>query len=239
MRRLHPFYFVVRNERERVEFLEAGIELPQGKLMESGGEFISLDIADDDPRFENLCRIFRKRLEQKAAELKASSDIESQPKLSNSSQTVEDILGFEGKSRPDSLVGAFEEAIRQKAERNDKKSLTDTERVVLAVEALEREVNNGGYDQFFTNSSREFALVIVDSLRRIGCNKAASITERAVKALGVSDLTMAAIDEAMAVDDEQRLKKFTRCDEAYYKNTEPITDRLFAFIKTNKSEIRL
>src|SRR5437588_104082 len=59
-------------------------------------------------------------------------------------------------------------------------------------------------------------------LRRIGCKKAASITQKAIKALGVSDLTVQAIDTVMATDDEQGLKKFAQCDDAYYKNAEPI-----------------
>ena len=80
---------------------------------------------------------------------------------------------------------------------------------------------------------------IVDSLRRIGCKKAASITQKAIKAIGISDLTVQAIDTAMATDDEQRLKKFAQCDDAYYKNAEPIAERLFAFIKGNKAGIRL
>jgi hypothetical protein len=107
------------------------------------------------------------------------------------------------------------------------------------VEALEREVNNGGYDQFFTNSSRKFAPTIVDSLRRIGCRKTATITQKAIKALGVSDLTAEAIASAMASTSEQRLAKFNRCDEAYFKNAEPIAERLFAFIKANRSGLSL
>ena len=81
-----------------------------------------------------------------------------------SGQSVEQLLSLEGKSRTDSLVLAFEQAISQRAEGADNQGLTNTEHVVLAVEALEREVNNGGYHQFFTNSSREFAPTIVDSL---------------------------------------------------------------------------
>jgi hypothetical protein len=65
------------------------------------------------------------------------------------------------------------------------------------------------------------------------------ITQRAIKALGISDLIAEAIDTAMASDDERRLAKLNRCDEAYYKGTEPIAERLFAFIKTNKAGIRL
>jgi hypothetical protein len=99
---------------------------------------------------------------------------------------------------------------------------------VLAVEALEREVNNGGYDQFFRNPSRQFAPTVVGALQRIGCNRTASITQRAIKALGLEDLTLDAIET---------VAKLNRCDDAYYKDAEPIADRLFAFIKANQVAI--
>jgi hypothetical protein len=79
-----------------------------------------------------------------------------------SGQSVEELLSLEVTHRCDSLVLAFEEAIGQKAQRDGVRGLTTEERVVLAVEALEREVNNGGYDQFFINASREFAPTIGD-----------------------------------------------------------------------------
>jgi Domain of unknown function (DUF4375) len=143
-----------------------------------------------------------------------------------SGQTVEELLALEGRYRIDSLVLAFEEAIRRK--RSARHALTDEERIILAIEALEREVNNGGYVQFFTNSSREFAPTIVDSLRRIGCKKTASITQKTE-----------ALDAAMASEVEQRLAKLNQCDEAYYENAEPIAEQLFAFIKRNKAGISL
>jgi Domain of unknown function (DUF4375) len=144
---------------------------------------------------------------------------------------------LEGKYRTDSLVLAFEQAIGQKAEREGSQSLTDQERIVLAVEALEREVNNGGYDQFFLNSSREFAPVIVGALERIGCKKTANVTRRAIKALSISDLTSDAIEAVISTPDEGRRSKLNRCDDSYYKSAEPIADRLFAFIKANKASI--
>jgi Domain of unknown function (DUF4375) len=109
---------------------------------------------------------------------------------------------------------------------------------VLAVEALEREVNNGGYSQFFVNSS-EFAPTIVEALERIGCKKTATITQRAIKALGISEVTTKTIDTAMATEDERCLTKLSRCDDAYYNSPESIAERLFAFIKTNKASIKL
>ena len=241
MKRLSPIYFLLKSEQERAEFLAAGVDLPRGKMME-GGEFIRFEIAEDDPRWDSFARVLRERLDRALknrippGEAKVSLGGNAKWLDRYSGQTLEQLLSLEGKSRTDSLVLAFEQAINQRAENVDN---TNTEHVVLAVEALEREVNNGGYDQFFANSSRQFAPTIVDSLRRIGCMKAASITQKAIKALGVSDLTVQAIDTAMATDDEQRLKKFAQCDDAYYKNAEPIAERLFAFIKANKAGIRL
>jgi hypothetical protein len=240
-----PVFLLIKSEQERAEFLEAGFDLPTGKAIE-GGEFVRFEIAEDDPRFEDFARILRARadreLKNRMASGKAKASFDGDPELPNikSGQTVEQLFSLEGKSRIDTLVLAFEQAISQKAERTSNRGLSYPERVVLAVEALEREVNNGGYDQFFTNSSREFAPIIVESLKRIGCKKAASITQKATNALGVSELTVKAIDTAMATDDEQRQKAFAQCDDAYYKNNaEPIAERLFAFIKANKAGISL
>jgi hypothetical protein len=157
----------------------------------------------------------------------------------HSGQTLEQLLSLQGRQRIDSLVLAFEEAINQKVNRSGSTALTEQERIVLAVEALEREVNNGGYEQFFMNSSREFAPVIVDSLRRIGCKKTAEITQRAIKALNVPELTAQTIEATMVADDKLRLGRLRKCDDAYYKTAEPIAERLFAFIKANRAHINI
>ena len=239
-----PVFILIKSERERAEFLEAGFDLPAGKEM-NGGEFVRFEIAADDPRFEDFARILRARADRELKNRMASGKTNASfggnaalPK-GTSGQTVEQLLSLEGKIRIDSVVLAFEQAINQKAERTSNQGLSYPERVVLAVEALEREVNNGGYDQFFVNSSREFAPTIVESLKSIGCDKAASITQKAINALGISELTVGAIDTAMATDDEHRQTIFGQCDDAYFKSREPIAERLFAFIKANKAGIGL
>ncbi len=70
-----------------------------------------------------------------------------------------------------------EQALEQKSVRAGRESLSIEETIVLAVEALEREVNNGGFSQFFVNSSCVYTPLIVDSLRRIVCPLSANITE--------------------------------------------------------------
>ena len=154
-----------------------------------------------------------------------------------SGQSVEQLLLLEGEYRIDSLVLAFEEALGQKAEREGERHLTEEENTVLAVEALEREVNNGGYHQFFINSSREFVPIVVNALKRIGCNKTADITQKAIKTLNISVLNPETIELAAENISQQGITKLQQCDDSYYKSAESIKDRLFAFIKTNKAHI--
>jgi hypothetical protein len=129
-------------------------------------------------------------------------------------QSTEELLALAGKYRIDSLVLAFEQAIQQKAAPSKEESY------VLAVEGLEREVNNGGYRQFFDNSSNQYAGIIVEALQAIGCPKTAAMTADAIAGHG---------DE----------KKLAACDDRYYANDEPIADRLFAWIGNNRARIQV
>jgi hypothetical protein len=253
------------SEDEKSDFQQAGVEF---KCLTRGsrGECADFEIGEDDPRWEAVAALLaslegneqvEKRYRVQNLSMTAPTWEESMRQMTErvaaltrsqpgsrwlegySGQSVDHLLSLQGEYRTDSLALAFEQAISQKADREGVQSLTDEERIVLAVEALEREVNNGGYDQFFTNSSREFAPILVDSLRRIGCKKTAIISARALKALGAADLTPESIDTAMATDDEDRRAKFSSCDDAYQKTAEPIAERLLAFIKGNQAGIRI
>ena len=70
-------------------------------------------------------------------------------------ESAEQLLALTASHRLDSLAVAFETALGQKAFKLGDGALSVAERDVLAIEALEREVNNGGYGQFFSNSSNE------------------------------------------------------------------------------------
>jgi hypothetical protein len=156
-----------------------------------------------------------------------------------SGQTTDQLLALESEYRTDSLVVAFDQAINQKAAREGEQELSDAERTVLAVEALESEVNNGGYSQFFLNSSTEFAPLIVASLQRIGCPLSAQITQTAIDALHISEITVEAIATAMEGQNEDRDTKLASCDEQYYGSGEPIADHLLNFINANRTSVNL
>ena len=125
----------------------------------------------------------------------------------------------------------------RKPEDVEKRALTEEERVVLAVRALDREVNNGGYHKFFCDSSRKFVPIIVDSLLRIGCDEAAKITQRALDALRLPAVTPDDVRATLERRDDVRDLELDQCDLLFYKTAQHIADRLDAFIKENKIRI--
>jgi hypothetical protein len=156
-----------------------------------------------------------------------------------SGQTLEELLAMASGYRVDSLVVALEQALSQKAALGGEQELSEEERIVLAVEALEREMNGGGYNQFFTNSSGEYVPIIVDSLLRIGCPDTAAITESAIEALEVEDLSPEALEAACEAENEARDEALDECDGLYYGAGEDIAGQLFEFVRDNQDAIQL
>lgn len=153
-----------------------------------------------------------------------------------SGETIDELLALEGECRIDSIILAIHQAFDQKNAREGEDALSVEERIVVAIEALQAEVNNGGFQQFFVNSSKEFAPIMVAALTRVGCPQRAEITQRAIDALHLSGVSVEAIDAAMTdVEDEEELDK---CDELYFASSEDTDAQLFAFIKANKNSIK-
>ena len=154
-----------------------------------------------------------------------------------SGESTEELLSLEGQYRVDSIVTAFEWAIQAKLE---SRPISREERYVLAVEALEREVNNGGYSQFFINPSNEFVDVIEEALSAIGCPKTEQITRNAIFSLGRGPVvTPKQAENAALAEDADVDAALEKCDTEFFKNDESIEDRLFNWIKANKAAIRV
>jgi hypothetical protein len=60
------------------------------------------------------------------------------------------------------------------------KNLSEVEKTFIAIWSLEGEVNNGGFDQWFFNSSGDWALETPQCLVRIGAETTAKIVEAAI-----------------------------------------------------------
>ena len=62
---------------------------------------------------------------------------------------------------------------------SEPEKLSDEEKTIVYIEELEREINNGGFNQFFYNSSGGYTEQIIDALRKIGSTKFLKIVENA------------------------------------------------------------
>lgn len=133
-----------------------------------------------------------------------------------SGQTTDELIAMKEEYRIDSLVLAFEQAIQEKSE----SELSEPERYILAIEAMEREVNNGGWEQFFENTDNEYNDLLPVALGAIGCQQTAQLSREA-------------IDASHSGGD---LDDF---DDKYYGLSESIEDKLFEYIEKNAAEIKL
>jgi hypothetical protein len=115
---------------------------------------------------------------------------------------------------------------------------------VLAVEEMEREVNNGGFSQFFTNSSARFASVIAPSLKLIDCPKSAEICTSAVATLSLPATFDEEVVRAAAENlDDEHLERLNALDAEYFSNDEGadegIARKLFEYVEAHQGEIRI
>ncbi len=156
-----------------------------------------------------------------------------------SGQTTDELIALEGVFRTDSIVLAFEQAISRMAAQTGAQDLTTPERAVLAIEALEREVNNDGYDGLFRNASQQVPDV-VSSLMAIGCDAVADLTRSAIAVLRIDGpITPAAVESAMEDEDDDRDDRLEVLDRAYYETAGDLADPLFVYIRTNRDQIDL
>ncbi|MDR2272531.1 MAG: DMP19 family protein [Sphingobacterium sp.] len=58
-------------------------------------------------------------------------------------------------------------------------SWNKSRQAIYMISQLEAEVNNGGYNQFYFNSSGQFAAALPEALKLVGATKFADLTERA------------------------------------------------------------
>jgi Domain of unknown function (DUF4375) len=157
-----------------------------------------------------------------------------------SGQTTDELIALASQYRTDSIILAFEQAVDQKAARIGSGGQTAEENVILAIVAFEREVNNGGYDQFFINLSKEYTPVIVDALIRIGRPDVARITQDAIQALGLDrPVTEEAVDRAMESDNAERTAILNECGDRYFDLFVDLSEPLLQFIVANRSDVNL
>ena len=119
-------------------------------------------------------------------------------------------------------------------------SLSEPERVFVAIWTLEADVNNGGFDQYYGNSSGDHAWFAPTALRAIGAETTAGIVEQANTAFGPDcpPASREAREDAIDALDEAVEEAWQRLDEAFYDYPDDLTGLLFRYVQDHQSEIR-
>lgn len=118
----------------------------------------------------------------------------------------------------------------------DLSKLTEPQKVLLFVENLEREVNNGGFSQFYLNSSGDYAHETLRGLRTIEANKMADILAKANSVWPNQTVPKdrAKRKEVQEAIEEQASPIWDQCDNNFYQYPDDIVGLLLKYVKQHK-----
>lgn len=136
------------------------------------------------------------------------------------------------------LIIALSDHVAEKSEYGDNMgALSVPERVFYITQSLEMEVNNGGFSQFFYNSSGDFSGELVHAFAEIGAAKTVEICK---KALGAFDREIPTDrDEREEMLDELECDEIDaileECDNAFYDYEDDLNALNYAYVLKNKA----
>jgi hypothetical protein len=150
--------------------------------------------------------------------------------------TVE-ILGREQSHEAVTIVGALMYRLRAKPVER----LTKVESKLLAVYALKEEVDNGGFNQYFSGPVGDGSALALQGFRDMG---AAQFVRLLQKALAIFPAGKPPADQARRVRLIEQGKRRVQgvwgsCDDEFYGREEGLADLALAFAKKNRAHIQL
>ncbi len=115
-------------------------------------------------------------------------------------------------------------------------ALSPEERTAYAVDAFQREVNNGGFEQYLCNSSGALAGELLDALRAVGAERVAEIYRPALAALLTvwledEEERRKLLDEVLT---ERVSERLDQCDERFYECSDDLEQLLYHCIVQNR-----
>ena len=114
--------------------------------------------------------------------------------------------------------------------------LNKFERVFYVTQALEMEVNNGGFSQFFYNSSGNLSSELVHAFTEIGAMNTVEICKKALEAFG-RDIPIdrdERQDMLEEVESEEIDDILNECDDTFYKYADNLNALNYAYIMKHK-----
>ena len=119
--------------------------------------------------------------------------------------------------------------------REDFANQSTPQKVFSAVWALESEVNNGGFSQYFSNSSAETAPFVAEALETIQATKAAEICRRAIATAFPAGLPSRPEDIQSAAEDFSAdiTEHLSTIDEEFFSYPDDLTRLLFIYVRNH------
>jgi Domain of unknown function (DUF4375) len=136
------------------------------------------------------------------------------------------------------ILIALSESEKTRFGKEDFSAQSVPQRVFSSIWAVESEVNNGGFSQYFFNNSCETTGFVAEALDAIGASKTAEICRRAI-AVAFPDGLPADPEEisSTAADfSEATEKALDALDREFYKYPHDLTGLLFAFVARHPEE---
>jgi hypothetical protein len=112
------------------------------------------------------------------------------------------------------------------------------QKVFSAIWALESEVNNGGFSQYFLNSSCETAGFVAEALDTIGAPRTAEICRRAIGRAFPEGLPSNPEAISLGASDfsDETEEKLDALDQEFYQYPHDLTGLLFAYVSKHPDE---
>lgn len=106
--------------------------------------------------------------------------------------------------------------------------------VAICVHQLEAQVNNGGFEQYFYNSSGMFALETILALRTIGALKTASLLEAAIL-IGYPTGYPAdsSFHQKLLANSDESMEKLGELDNEFYSYSDDLSGLVNAYLRIN------
>ena len=113
---------------------------------------------------------------------------------------------------------------------------------VYATALLDNDVNNGGFNQFFWNSSGEFALLALEGLELFGATDHAAVVRKAIATYEAERVVLERYREdgsSEAFSESYKHTTLGQCDEAYYDlGFDSLRDAQVRFVRTHLEDFR-
>lgn len=170
----------------------------------------------------------------------------------NSAKLTKELFNKASKEEKEDLIYYFTQKIRKEDNYGEVSfsKMPETLKTIYLINELESEVNNGGFLQFFTNSSGKYTNETIESLELIGANYTKSLLETAVEIMlkhnesteslnrKINSRELYEIFETSEIyDNEFLMKELNGLDSKFHESTEPTQELKFKYFESNENGI--